>query len=200
VSSPRSSTADGRTRAYTTVTGETAESRYIFHRNGGRIGDFRKAWTAACIAAGFAKPKLRRDGRPVLDRKGQPVMRATLIFHDLRWSAVRNLVAAGVNQSVAMRATGAPDHQRLSALPDRLRRRRARGARADASRARERRRGPGAGWAGAQFGARNGSRDTLAGSKSLISKAGSWCSLVSTLDCQSRGRGFKSRRARHQFQ
>src|SRR2546422_2428711 len=27
--------------------------------------------------------------------------------------------------------------------------------------------------------------------------AGSWCSLVSTLDCQSRGRGFKSRRARH---
>jgi hypothetical protein len=92
---------------------------------------------------------------------------------------------------------GAPDHQRLSALPDRLRRRRARGARADASRARERRRGPGAGWAGAQFGAQNGSRDTLAGSKSLISKAGSWCSLVSTLDCQSRGRGFKSRRARH---
>lgn len=60
-----------------TVTGETAESRYIFHRNGGRIGNFRKAWTAACIAAGFAKPKLRRDGRPVLDRKGQPVMRAT---------------------------------------------------------------------------------------------------------------------------
>src|SRR5438445_7254279 len=29
------------------------------------------------------------------------------------------------------------------------------------------------------------------------SGAGSWCSLVSTLDCQSRGRGFKSRRARH---
>src|SRR5438445_13415319 len=29
--------------------------------------------------------------------------------------------------------------------------------------------------------------------------AGSWCSLVSTLDCQSRGRGFKSRRARHFF-
>src|SRR5262245_48574091 len=27
--------------------------------------------------------------------------------------------------------------------------------------------------------------------------SGSWCSLVSTLDCQSRGRGFKSRRPRH---
>jgi hypothetical protein len=34
----------------------------------------------------------------------------------------------------------------------------------------------------------------------LISEAGSWCSLVSTLDCQSRGRGFKSRRARHPIQ
>src|SRR5207302_1618470 len=32
------------------------------------------------------------------------------------------------------------------------------------------------------------------------SGAGSWCSLVSTLDCQSRGRGFKSRRARHFFE
>ena len=30
-------------------------------------------------------------------------------------------------------------------------------------------------------------------------ETGSWCSLVSTLDCQSRGRGFKSRRARHKF-
>ena len=28
---------------------------------------------------------------------------------------------------------------------------------------------------------------------------GSWCSVASTLDCQSRGRGFKSRRARHNF-
>ena len=30
-----------------------------------------------------------------------------------------------------------------------------------------------------------------------VCPSGSWCSLVSTLDCQSRGRGFKSRRARH---
>ena len=98
-------------RAYTTVAGETAESRYIFHRHGAPVGDFRKAWTAACVAAGFAKPKVRRDGRPVLDRKGEPVMKATLILLDLRRSAVRNLMAAGVDQSVAMRVTG---HQTIS--------------------------------------------------------------------------------------
>jgi integrase len=96
---------------YKTVAGETTESRFIFHRHGAPVGDFRKAWTAACVAAGFAKPKVRRDGRPVLDRKGEPVMKATLIFHDLRRSAVRNLMAAGVDQSVAMRVTG---HQTIS--------------------------------------------------------------------------------------
>ena len=36
----------------------------------------------------------------------------------------------------------------------------------------------------------------LSSAKQLISDTGSWCSLVSTLDCQSRGRGFESRRAR----
>ena len=36
----------------------------------------------------------------------------------------------------------------------------------------------------------------LSSAKQLMSDTGSWCSLVSTLDCQSRGRGFESRRAR----
>jgi len=98
-------------RTYTTRTGETALSVYVFHRDGVPIRDFRGAWAAACIAAGFSKPKVRRDGRPVLDRKGRPVMKPTLIFHDLRRSAVRNLMAAGVDQSVAMRVTG---HQTIS--------------------------------------------------------------------------------------
>jgi integrase len=98
-------------RAYTTRTGQPALAVYVFHRNGAPIRDFRGAWKAACIAAGFARPKRDTSGRPVLDRKGHPVMTPTLIFHDLRRSAVRNLVAAGVDQAVAMRVTG---HQTIS--------------------------------------------------------------------------------------
>ena len=57
---------------------------WIFQRNGHRVRDFRKAWETACRAAGF-------PGR---------------IPHDLRRSAVRNLVRAGVPDTVAMTITG----------------------------------------------------------------------------------------------
>src|SRR5262249_54667479 len=97
--------------AYPTRTGEAALAVNVFHRHGAPIRDFRGAWEAACIAAGFSKPRLGRDGRPTFDRQGQPVLRATLIFHDLRRSAVRNLVAVGGDQAVAMRVTG---HQTIS--------------------------------------------------------------------------------------
>jgi integrase len=100
-----------KNREYKTLSGETALSIYVFHRRGEPVGEFRKAWAAACIAAGFARPKLDAAGRPVLDRKGQPLVTPTLIFHDLRRSAVRNLVAAGVDQAVAMRVTW---HQTIS--------------------------------------------------------------------------------------
>jgi integrase len=98
-------------RPYTTRTGEPALCLYVFHRHGEPIGEFRKAWASACIAAGFARPKLDAAGRPVVDRRGRPVIKSALIFHDLRRSAVRNLVAAGVDQAVAMRVTG---HQTIS--------------------------------------------------------------------------------------
>jgi integrase len=53
---------------------------FVFHRNGKRIRTFYKAWRAACRAAGF-------PGR---------------IPHDMRRSAVRNLVRAGVPEKTAM--------------------------------------------------------------------------------------------------
>jgi integrase len=62
----------------------TELSPLVFHDGGKPISDFRKSWAAACKRAGVA-------GR---------------IFHDLRRSAVRNMIRAGVPQSVAMAISG----------------------------------------------------------------------------------------------
>jgi integrase len=57
---------------------------HVFHRNGKRIKDLRKAWADAC----------RQAGHP-----GK-------LLHDLRRSAVRNMERAGLSRSVAMQLTG----------------------------------------------------------------------------------------------
>ena len=61
-----------------------ALSRHVFHDGGRPVGDFRKAWRSACEASGAG----------------------WLRFHDLRRSGVRNLIRAGVPQSVAMSISG----------------------------------------------------------------------------------------------
>jgi len=57
---------------------------WVFHRNGQPIKSFRSTWKKACLRAGY-------PGR---------------IPHDLRRTAVRNLVRAGVSESIAMTMTG----------------------------------------------------------------------------------------------
>jgi len=57
---------------------------YVFHRDGEPVLDFRGAWDKAVTAIG----------------------RPTLLFHDLRRSAVRNMIQAGVSEKVAMGVTG----------------------------------------------------------------------------------------------
>ena len=64
--------------------GETRFAEYVFHDKGEPIGDFRKAWATACKTANI-------DHR---------------LFHDLRRTASRNMIAAGVPQAVAMKITG----------------------------------------------------------------------------------------------
>jgi len=62
----------------------------FFNESGQRIGRFQRSWQTACRAAGLVQ-----DG-------GEP----DRLFHDLRRSGVRNLIRAGVPESVAMRISG----------------------------------------------------------------------------------------------
>lgn len=71
-----------RTSAFERSSGQVV--RWVFHRQGKQVGDYREAWRTACRKAGV-------PGR---------------LVHDLRRSAVRRLERAGVPRSVAMKLTG----------------------------------------------------------------------------------------------
>jgi integrase len=70
---------------------------FVFHDNGQKIGDFRKAWRNACVAAGLGRFEKTEDGK---------VYYLGLIVHDLRRSAIRNMVKAGIREKVAMSLSG----------------------------------------------------------------------------------------------
>lgn len=66
------------------LTARRLDCPLIFHRNGQPVGDFRKVWKRACQLAGL-------EGK---------------LLYDLRRTAVRNMVRAGVDPAVAMRISG----------------------------------------------------------------------------------------------
>jgi integrase len=78
---------------------------WIFARDDGApVGDFRKAWASACVAAGFFRVEPigeAKDGEAPKTRKVP-----TKLVHDFRRSAVRNLIRAGIPETTAMAMTG----------------------------------------------------------------------------------------------
>lgn len=63
--------------------GKTGDD-FVLARGNAAVLDFRGAWSALCV------------------RAGQP----ELLFHDLRGSAVRNMIRRGVSEKVAMKISG----------------------------------------------------------------------------------------------
>jgi integrase len=102
-----------RRRAAAILKDENGGSRfaeYVFHRNGQPIGDFRKAWATASVAAGLGKmvcPECKTEGSSsYCEECKTPTKYSGKIFHDFRRTASRNMLAAGVPQAVAMKITG----------------------------------------------------------------------------------------------
>jgi integrase len=83
---------------------------HLFHLDGAPIASFRKSWWAACVAAGvgiFKCPKCEQAGIARLCPECKIETRYEgKLFHDLRRSAVRNMVRAGTPEHTAMRISG----------------------------------------------------------------------------------------------
>jgi integrase len=71
-------------REFSRPDGTVGLSEFVFHHDGVPVLEFRKTWATACRLAAVGK-------RP---------------FHDFRRTAARNMIRAGVPQTVAMSITG----------------------------------------------------------------------------------------------
>lgn len=74
--------------------------RLVFHNDGAPVANFRKSWWKACVAVGLGHLEKIGEGR------GAKKVYHGLLVHDLRRSAVRNMVRAGINEKTAMERSG----------------------------------------------------------------------------------------------
>jgi integrase len=88
----------------------TRLSLLVFHRGGHPINEFRKSWDSAAIAAQLGTMVGQKCGNEGAEKRCAKCRcrrkYVGRIFHDLRRSAARNLIRAGVTQAVAMKITG----------------------------------------------------------------------------------------------
>jgi integrase len=94
-----SKTRDGRLLVLSAPLRDVIERRWrgrmlggplVFHRDGRSLDHFKDVWRRACKAAGMPRK----------------------LFHDLRRTAVRNMVRAGIPERVAMQVSGHTQHLR----------------------------------------------------------------------------------------
>ncbi len=88
---------------------EYPDCSWVFQHRGRRIQSFRKHWNNACVKAGlgaWTEQTSRRTGQEIRSYRG-------LIYHDLRRTAVTNMIELGIPDKTAMEISG---HRTLEML------------------------------------------------------------------------------------
>jgi integrase len=79
---------------------------WVFNYLGKRVTTWKTAWNAACRRSGLVTPVVGTDGKPKMDKRGKPLMRNLVKFHDTRRTAITIQGRAGVTEADSQRVTG----------------------------------------------------------------------------------------------